>query len=76
MSTLARLIEKRPRPRLVLRPAFALAEHDARVEAAPDEIVIWRDEVRSFFHPMIGSYINAGLVREIEETLDAYRATH
>jgi TRAP-type C4-dicarboxylate transport system substrate-binding protein len=36
----------------------------------------WRSEVRRCFGPMIGSYINASLVREIEGTLNAYRASN
>jgi TRAP-type C4-dicarboxylate transport system substrate-binding protein len=45
-------------------------------EVTSDEIEIWRDEVRSFFRPLIGSYIDGRLVGEIEETLDAYRASN
>ena len=36
---------------------------------------VWRREVKKCFGPMIGSYINGRLVGEIEETLDAYRAS-
>ena len=43
-------------------------------QVTPDEIEIWRNDVRKFFHPLIGSYIDAGLVHQIEEVLDAYRA--
>lgn len=43
-------------------------------EATEEEIGIWRAEVKRFFDPMIGPYINADLVRQIEKTLDAYRA--
>jgi len=42
----------------------------------PDEIEIWRDDVLTFFQPLVGSYIDAGLVSQIEETLDAYRASN
>ena len=44
-------------------------------EALDTDIDAWRHEVGKCFEPMIGSYINGGLVREIEETLDAYRAS-
>jgi len=40
------------------------------------EIEIWRDDVLTFFNPLIGSYIDAGLVSQIEEALDAYRASN
>ena len=39
-----------------------------------EEVAIWRQEVQKSFSAMIGSYIDAALVREIEETLVAYRA--
>jgi len=45
-------------------------------EATPDEIDVWRRDVQQFFGPMIGPYIDARLVREIERTLDAYRRSH
>ena len=44
-------------------------------KVTPDEIQIWRNDVRKFFRPLIGSYIDAGLVHQIEETLDSYRAS-
>jgi TRAP-type C4-dicarboxylate transport system substrate-binding protein len=44
-------------------------------QVTPDEIEIWRDDVRASFRPLIGSYIDAELVHQIEETLDAYRAS-
>ncbi|MFQ5566378.1 MAG: TRAP transporter substrate-binding protein DctP [Paracoccaceae bacterium] len=51
---------------------YGLTVHEV---AAPD-IETWRVEVRKCFGPMIGSYINARLIGEIEETLDAYRASN
>ncbi len=39
----------------------------------PGHRAVWRREVRRCFDPLIGSYINGALVREIEEVLDAYR---
>jgi TRAP-type C4-dicarboxylate transport system substrate-binding protein len=51
---------------------YGLTVHE--VPAADTEA--WRREVQRCFGPMIGGYINGGLVREIEETLDAYRATN
>jgi len=44
-------------------------------EIAAADIETWRREVQKCFGPMIGSYINGDLVREIEEMLDAYRAS-
>jgi TRAP-type C4-dicarboxylate transport system substrate-binding protein len=45
-------------------------------EASPANVETWRNEVRRCFGPMIGSYINGGLVREIEGKLNAYRASN
>jgi TRAP-type C4-dicarboxylate transport system substrate-binding protein len=49
---------------------YGLAVH----EVAAEDTEAWRREVQRCFGPMIGSYINGGLVREVEETIDAYRA--
>jgi hypothetical protein len=46
------------------------------VEASPADIEIWRHEVKRVFHPLIGDYINARLVGEIQGLIDAYRASH
>ena len=43
---------------------------------AAADIEAWRREVRKCFGPLIGSYINGRLVGEIEQTLDAYRASN
>ena len=51
---------------------YGLTVHE--VSAADTEV--WRREVKKCFGPMIGSYINGRLVGEIEETLDAYRASN
>ncbi|MGR3717055.1 MAG: TRAP transporter substrate-binding protein [Thermohalobaculum sp.] len=51
---------------------YGLTVHE--VSAADTEA--WRREVKKCFGPMIGSYINGRLVGEIEETLDAYRASN
>jgi len=45
------------------------------VTPSPDEIAIWRAEVRRYFNPLIGDYIDASLVAEIERLLDARRNT-
>jgi hypothetical protein len=51
--------------------SYGLTVHE--VGAADTEA--WRGEVKKCFGPMIGDYINGRLVGEIEETLDAYRAS-
>ena len=54
-----------------------MEEHGLTVRAvAPDSLAIWQGEVRRCFDQLIGGYINAALVRQIEETLRAYRATN
>lgn len=46
------------------------------VEASPADIEIWRREVKRIFHPLIGDFIDARLVGEIQGSIDAYRASH
>lgn len=53
-----------------------MQKHGLRVHKITEaETEIWRNDVRSFFDPLIGTYIDAALVQEIESTLDAYRAS-
>lgn len=53
-----------------------MRKHGLQVHKVTEaEIEIWRNDVRSFFDPLIGTYIDAALMQEIESALDAYRAS-
>jgi TRAP-type C4-dicarboxylate transport system substrate-binding protein len=53
-----------------------MRDHGLAVHEVPAaEVEIWRGEVSRCFAPLIGDYIDGRLVRQIEETLRAYRAS-
>lgn len=54
-----------------------MREHGLTVHAlSGEEIAAWRGEVRRCFDPLIGGYIDGAVVRQIEDKLRAFRASH
>lgn len=54
-----------------------MQEHGLAVHApTADELGLWQKGVRRCFEPLIGSYVDADLLRRVTSILDAYRASH